>query len=123
MKSKNKTHIVKVNELVGPYCVTSSDGKATSNQLIHLVESGDQLIFDFKNVDIFSTSYFKGLFNCLHSEKDIREIEERIKTLNISELGDKIFTQVLESFKYSLNHPNSTSIIVDDLINSEVNSL
>lgn len=114
--------MVKVAEVVGTFCVTSNDGKRVASQKIHEISENNTVEFNFDGVEIFSTSFFKGFYNCIQSEMDVREYVEFIVIKDISDLGKRIHDQVRKNFLDSLNSPQKSKNI-DDFITAEVSSL
>lgn len=114
--------MVNVVEVVGTFCVTSSDGKRVASQRVQEISENKKVDFNFDGVDIFSTSFFKGFYNCMQTEMDLRDHIENINIVEISDLGKRIHDQVLNNFLQSLDNPEESKNI-DDFISAEVSSL
>lgn len=91
--------------------------------LLQLQNPENAVILDFKNVKLFTTAFFNASIGYLVEELGIKDVRDRIEYINISELGEQVYTACLENAEFIVNNPNNILDQIDAILQSSADSL
>lgn len=124
MKTKISQKINVEQILRGDRAITIDAGIDLRNEiLLQLQNPENAVILDFKNVKLFTTAFFNASIGYLIEELGIKEVRDRIEYINISELGEQVYTACLENAEFIVNNPNNILDQIDAILQSSADSL
>jgi hypothetical protein len=92
-----------VHSRTGENAVTKEDGLELFNQLLPLLEKGEEIILDFDGVKVLATPFMNHSLGRLMSKYGIEGFDSKIKLERLSQAGGLILSRVRKNVASGVN--------------------
>lgn len=80
-----KKNLIKIVDIVGPYCGSYREGEQILNRLVGSWETNQEIAVSFSGVKMTSSSFFNAAFGVLVSKYPIDEIRSKLRFIYMSD--------------------------------------
>ncbi len=113
--------IIKVSD----YCETAlsvEDGERIQNKINELLEKEIKIVLDFEKIELYATPFFNVAIGHFVSKITPEVLKEKIKCINLSELGEETYRYSYENAKlvYQNKLTKETKEKITDIIESNI---
>ncbi|MDP2227245.1 MAG: STAS-like domain-containing protein [Moraxellaceae bacterium] len=88
---------INVLQVVGKNAVSMQSGSILHESIVSALKEGGSVELDFNGIEIFASPFFNASIGLLLKDIDIDQLQEKIKLVNISDLGKGLLNQVVDN--------------------------
>lgn len=86
-----------VKDIVGANAISMNSGGKLLEVLVAKFDKNEQLELNFEGVDVFASPFFNASIGALLKDRNIEELQAKLKFVNISETGRGLLNLVIRN--------------------------
>ena len=96
---------VRVFDLVGPLCVSMSDGQRIYESIFPLLQQGSRVVLVFDRVEILISAFLNAAIGQLYGKLDADLVDKLLSCRGLDDEDLEFFEYVVENAKYYFERP------------------
>lgn len=117
----NEDVIIQIVKKCGPHCVGIEEGESLFNEIFPILNAGNRVILDFKEVLTITSSFLNASIGKLFGQLKNGTFEDRIRWDNLDENDQQLIQLVIENAKEHFSKTKKGKELEEDIIKDNHN--